>query len=146
MKLLAALDLATTTPAVLREARSWARRLSAQLTLVHVAAPDPDFVGYQAGPDTVRDAMARTFHREHQQIEAAAQELRKDGVDATALLLQGPTAEMILKESDKLSVDAIVMGTRARGALHDLIVGSVSKQVLHQSTRPVLLIPPRDVQ
>jgi nucleotide-binding universal stress UspA family protein len=146
MKLLAALDLSTTTPAVLREARSWSRRLSAQLYLVHVAAPNPDFIGYKAGPDTVRDAMARTFHREHRQIEAAAQELRKDGVDATALLLQGPTAEMILKESDKLSVDAILMGTRARGALHDLIVGSVSKQVLHKSTRPVLLVPPRDVQ
>lgn len=144
MKLLAALDLATTTPAVLREARNWSRRLSAQLTLVHVAAPDPDFIGYAAGPDTVRAAMARTFHREHRQIEAAAVELRQDGIDTTALLLQGPTAETILKEADKLSVDAIVMGTRARGALHDLIVGSTSQQVLQKSTRPVLLVPPRD--
>lgn len=146
MKLLAALDLSTTTPAVLREARSWARRLSAQLYLVHVAAPDPDFIGYKAGPDTVRDAMARTFHREHQQIEAAAVEMRKEGIDTTALLLQGPTAESILKEAGKLSVDAILMGTRGRGAIHDLIVGSVSKQVLHKSTRPVLLVPPHDVQ
>ena len=146
MKLLAALDLSNSTPAVLREARSWTRRLSAQLYLVHVAAPDPDFIGYKAGPDTVRDAMAHTFHREHQQLEAAAIEMRKEGIDTTALLLQGPTAEMILKEADKLSVDVILMGSRARGAIHDLIVGSVSKQVLHKSTRPVLLVPPRDVQ
>jgi nucleotide-binding universal stress UspA family protein len=144
MKLLAALDLSTTTPAVLREARSWARRLSAQLYLVHVADPDPDFIGYKAGPDTVRDAMADKFHREHRQLEAAAIELRKEGVDATALLLQGPTAETILKEADRLSVDAILMGTRAHGAIHDLIVGSTSKGVLHKSTRPVLLVPPRD--
>ena len=53
---------------------------------------------------------------------------------------------LLLVEADitKLSVDAIVMGTRARGALHDLIVGSVSKAVLQRSTRPVLLVPPRD--
>ena len=144
MKLLAALDLSTTTPAVLREARNWSRRLSAQLILLHVAAPDPDFIGYQVGPDTVRDEMARTFQRGHRQLEAAAVELRKDGIDTIAIYLQGPTAETILREADKLSVDAILMGTRAHGALHEWIVGSVSKGVLHQSTRPVLLVPPRD--
>ena len=145
MKLLAALDVSPTTPIVLREVRRWAQRLHAQLWLIHVAEPNPDFIGYQAGPDTVRDAMAGKFHREHQLIEAAAQELRKAGVEVTALLLQGPTAATILKEADHLGVDAILMGTRARSAVRELIVGSTSKQVLHKSTRPVLLIPPRVV-
>ena len=75
MKLLAALDLSTTTPAVLREARNWSRRLSAQLILLHVAAPDPDFIGYQVGPDTVRDEMARTQQRMRiEQLEERALE------------------------------------------------------------------------
>ena len=145
MKLLAALDLASSTPAVLREARNWARRLSAELILIHVAEPDPDFVGYGAGPESVRLAVAHKFTRAHQQIEALAEELRKDGIDAKALLIQGATAETILREADNLSADAILMGTRARGAIHDLMVGSVSKEVLRHSSRPVLLIPPRVV-
>lgn len=145
MKLLAALDLAGSTPAVLREARNWARRLSAELILIHVAEPDPDFVGYGAGPESVRLAVAHKFTRAHQQIEALAVELRKDGIDAKALLIQGATAETILREADNLSADAILMGTRARGAIHDLMVGSVSKEVLRHSSRPVLLIPPRVV-
>jgi len=145
MKLLAALDLASSTPAVLREARNWARRLSAELILIHVAEPDPDFVGYGAGPESVRLAVAHKFTRAHQQIEALAVELRKDGIDAKALLIQGATAETILREADNLSADAILMGTRARGAIHDLMVGSVSKEVLRHSSRPVLLIPPRVV-
>lgn len=144
MKLLAALDFSTTTPIILHEARLWAQRLNAKLWLIHVAEPDPDFIGYKAGPDTVRDAMAGKYRHEHQLIEAAAQELRKAGVDATALLLQGPTAETILNEADHLGVDALLMGTRARGAVHEFFVGSTSKQVLHKSTRPVLLIPPND--
>ena len=41
MKILAALDLADTTPTVLKEARDWAR-LGAKLWLLHVVAPDPD--------------------------------------------------------------------------------------------------------
>lgn len=144
MKLLAALDLSTTTPAVLREARSWARRLSAGLFLIHVSEPDPDFVGCGPGPESVRLTVAHKFHRAHQQIEAAAQELRKEGVDTTALLLQGPTAEIILRESDRLSVDVIIMGMRAHGALRELLIGRTSKGVLHRSTRPVLLIPPHE--
>lgn len=144
MKLLVALDFSSTTPVVLQEARTWADRLKAKLWLIHVAEPDPDFIGYKAGPDTVRGAMAGKFHREHQQIEAAAQELRQAGVEVTALLLQGPTAETILKEADHLGVDAILMGTRARGAIREFLVGSTSKAVLHKSTRPVLLIPPHD--
>ena len=145
MKVLAALDLARTTPDVLREARIWARRLSAELILIHVAEPDPDFIGYGAGPESVRLAVAHKFTRAHQRIEALSVELRKEGLDATALLLQGATAETILREADRLSADVVLMGTRARGAVRELFVGSVSKEVLRRSTRPVLLIPPRDV-
>ena len=144
MKVLAALDLARTTPDVLREARIWARRLSAELILIHVADPDPDFIGYGAGPESVRLAVAHKFTRAHQRIEALSVELRKEGLDATALLLQGATAETILREADRLSADVVLMGTRARGAVRELFVGSVSKEVLRRSTRPVLLIPPRD--
>ena len=145
MKVLAALDLDRTTPDVLREARLWARRLSAELILIHVADPDPDFIGYGAGPESVRLAVAHKFTRAHQRLEALSVELRKEGLDATALLLQGATAETILREADRLSADVVLMGTRARGAVRELFVGSVSKEVLRKSTRPVLLIPPLDV-
>lgn len=141
MKLLAALDLAGTTPIVLREARNWARRLAGQLVLLHVAEPDPAFIGYEPGPATVRAAVAEKFHRERQQLESAAVELRKEGVDTTALLVQGPTAETILQEADKLHVDVILIGTRGHGAVRDFLVGSTSKGVLHKTSRPVLLIP-----
>ena len=109
-----------------------------------MAEPDPDFIGYGAGPESVRLAVAHKFTRAHQRIEALSVELRKEGLDATALLLQGATAETILREADRLSADVVLMGTRARGAVRELFVGSVSKEVLRRSTRPVLLIPPRD--
>ena len=121
MKLLVALDLARSTPAVYREARVWARRLAAELLLLHVTDPDPDFIGYGAGPESVRLAVAHKFTRAHQRIETLATELRKEGfVATTALLIQGATAETILREADRLGADVILMGTRARGALTQL--------------------------
>ena len=144
MKLLAALDLARSTPAVLREARAWARRLSAELTLLHVAEPDPDFTGHGARSENLSLAVAHKFTRAHQQLEALAVELRKDGLDATALIVQGVPAEMILQEAERLHADAILMGTHARGVPRDLLIGSTCKKVVGQATRPVILIPPRD--
>ena len=144
MKVLAALDLDRTTPDVLREARLWTRRLGAELFLIHVADPDPDFIGYGAGPESVRLAVAHKFTRAHQRIEALATDLRKEGfVATTALLIQGATAETILREADRLGANVILMGTRASGALRSLLLGSVSKAVVADSTRPVLLVPPR---
>ncbi len=142
MKILAALDLAADHSDLLREARTWASGLGAKLWLLHVAAPNPDFVGYETGPDTVRDAIAHQLRVQRVQLEEAAENLRRDGLEVTALLVQGPTAETILREADKIGADVILMGTRAHGKLHDWLVGSTSKGVLHKTTRPVLLIPP----
>jgi nucleotide-binding universal stress UspA family protein len=144
MKLLALVDFSEVTPSVLREARRWAKRMSARLWLLHVAAPDPDFVGYELDPRTMRDALARKFHDEHRRLESAAQELRETGLDATALLVQGPTVETILKEADKLGVEAILLGSHGHGAIHDLLVGSTTKGIIRLATCPILLVPPHD--
>ncbi len=145
MKLLAALDLSYSTPAVLREARVWTRRLSAELLLLHVADPDPDFIGYGAGPESSRLAVAHKFQRAQKQIEALAVELRKDGLDTTALLLQEvDVADTILREADRLHVDAIVIGTHARGTAHVMFIGSISKSVILKATRTVILVSPHD--
>lgn len=142
MKILAALDLTTTNPDVLQGARTWALEMKAKLWLLYVAAPNPDFVGYETGPDTVRDAIAHQLRVQRVQLEEAAEQLRTEGIDATALLVQGPSAETILREADKIKADLILMGTRAHGRLHEWLVGSTSKGVLHKTVRPILLIPP----
>lgn len=141
MKLLVALDLSPTTGKVVNEAAELAARLSAQVWLLHVALPDPDFVGLEIGPQTVRDATAKDLRDEHRQVQEIAQGLRQAGIDATALLVQGATVETILAEASKLDVDLLIMGSHGRGAVQRLLVGSVSEGVLRKSARPVLVVP-----
>ena len=141
MKILAALDLAETTPAVVKEARDWAR-LGAKLWLLHVVEPNPDSIGIPTDPDTVRDALARQLRIQRARLEELAQDLRQDGIEASTLLVQGPLSATILKEADKLGVNAILMGSHARGQLHELLIGTTRRGVLRHATRPVLLIPP----
>jgi nucleotide-binding universal stress UspA family protein len=143
MKLLVAVDLSVSAERVLERAEGIARALCAKVWLLHVAEPEPDFVGLKAGPPTERDYFSERFHAEHRQLQAVADRWRKSGLDTTALLVQGPSAETILNQASEIEVDLIVVGSHGRGAMYQLLVGSVSEQVLHKSRWPVLVIPTR---
>lgn len=53
----------------------------------------------------------------------------------------GPPAEVIMAEADRLEADLIVLGTRGRGALAQLLLGSVSRSVAARAERPVAIVP-----
>jgi nucleotide-binding universal stress UspA family protein len=141
MKLLVGLDLSDSTEAIMKKAKALAQELSAEVWLMHVVEPDPDFVGFDAGPQSVRDAVSKRFREEHAQLHALADALREDSLTATALLVQGATVETVLKEAEKLEVDMIILGSHGRGAVYHLLVGSVSEGILHKARCPVLVVP-----
>ena len=111
--------------------------------IVHVAPPDPEFVGWEAGPEVVREQLASQFQREHREVEVMAQGLRDEGIDATGLMVQGPTVATILDEIDRRGADMVVVGSHGHGAAYDLVVGSVSSGVIRKATVPVLVVPHR---
>lgn len=141
MQLLVGVDLSESTEKVVKKAEEIARALSARVWLLHVAEPEPDFVGLEVGPQTVRDSLSKEFLGEHRQIQEIADRLQKAGLDTTGLLIQGATAETILNMTSKLNIDMIVVGSHGRGAMYQLLVGSVSEEVLHKSEIPILVIP-----
>lgn len=141
MKLLVAVDLSEATQIIVDRVRKITREYPAKVWIVHNAEPPPDFVEFKMDPLAARESLAKKFHKEHCQIQEIADRLRETGLDATALLVHGPIVETILKEASDLDVDMIVVGTHGQGAMHGLLVGSVSKGILHKSSHPVLVIP-----
>ena len=140
---LAAVDFSAVSERVLEHAAALARAESARLWLVHVAAPDPEFVGLAVGPQHVRDHRAAELRKEHRELQQRAERLRASGIEATALLVQGQTVEVLLAEADRLAADVIVIGSHGRGALHRALVGSACEGVLRRTTRPTLVVPDR---
>ena len=143
MRLLVPLDLSSATERVLATAIKLSRAMSAEVWLLHVAAPEPDFVGYGAGSASVRDQVAHEHRDDHRTLQAHAQALRDLGVNCTALLVQGPTAATIQREATRLGADLLIMATHGHGAVFDLLVGSISHDMLRQSTLPVMMVPVR---
>ena len=143
MNLLAAVDFSGFTDPILAAVdRIAAAAPETRVWLLHVAEPDPSFVGYEAGPAVVRDQVAAEYRRERQQLQALAERLDRPGREVTALVVQGAIADTVLAEASRLGIDLIVMGSHGYGALAELIVGGVSKVVLKRAPCPVLIIPP----
>ena len=143
MKILVAVDLGDTTEQVVVKALALALASDASLWLLHVAEPEPAFLGYKAGPQSVRDSVAARFHDEHRRLQAIATEIRERGVDAHALLIQGATVETINQQADSLEVDLLVAGTHGHSVLRDLLLGSVSEGLVRTSEIPILVVPIR---
>lgn len=141
MKILVGVDLSESTETVVKKAEEIARALSAKVWLLHVAEPEPDFVGFDIEPEVGRQSRSDDFHAEHRQIQQIAERLRSTGIDVTGLLVQGETKATMLQEASKLDVDMIVVGSHGRGAVYRLLVGSVTEGILHKSKCPVLVVP-----
>jgi len=140
-----AIDFSPVSERVLQEVVALVRAEGGHLWLLHVAAPEPDFVGYDAGPQEERDHVARDLRDAHRRLQAMAKALRERGVESTALLVQGPTAQTILDEARKLEADLIAIGSHGRGIAYRALLGSISEAVLRRSEVPLLIVPARSV-
>lgn len=141
VNLLVALDLTAIDEAVLSEAVALARSLDAGLILLHVAAPDPEFIGYRNDPEALRDQTAEHMRREHRALQSLADRVREQGVSCKALLIQGETVEAIVGEAARIGARVIVLGTHSRGLLRRVALGSTSEGVLRAADRPVHVVP-----
>jgi nucleotide-binding universal stress UspA family protein len=140
-EILVAVDLGPGTAALLDAAAALAGP-EVRIHLVHVASPDPDFVGYEAGPPSVRDGVALELRDEHRALEALVADARGRGLDASGRLLRGPTVEVLLAEAERIGAALSIVGRHARRPLVEALVGSTARGLLRHSRLPVLVVPP----
>jgi nucleotide-binding universal stress UspA family protein len=139
--ILVPVDFSDATPRVVETARGLAKAFGSRIVLLNIAEPEPDFVGFEPGPITVRQTVARDFKVEHQRLEDLKQSLAADVPEVLALHIQGPTVDKILHEAREQQAGWIVLGTHGHGALYELLVGSVAHGVLKGAHCPVVVVP-----
>jgi nucleotide-binding universal stress UspA family protein len=73
-------------------------------------------------------------------LDDALRRAEELGVDAKTRLLAGQPADEIVAYADSIDADLVVVGSRGHGAVASALLGSVSRGVLHESRRPVLVV------
>ena len=139
--ILVALEFDNKAEVLLEKARELADKFDAHVWIVHVAAPHPDFIGYEVGPQYIRNARAETLRDEHRTLQGFAQSLNDKGIKSTSLLIQGATVETIMEECEKLEADLLMIGFNAHSALYKMFIGGTTASVIENSTIPILIVP-----
>jgi nucleotide-binding universal stress UspA family protein len=139
--ILVSIDFDGSEKLLMEKAFQFGKAFNSKIWLVHIAAPDPDFIGLDVGPQYIRDSRAEELRAEHKQLQKFADQLTQKGVKAEGLLVQGATIEMVMKEAKKLKVDLIMAGHHKHNFLYKAFVGSVSSSIIEESKIPVLIVP-----
>lgn len=136
--LLVPLDGSRLAEAVLPAAEALAHRLGAQVTLLHVVERRaPAHIHGDRHLGDPRNARAY--------LEDVMARLEKAGVQVESHVhevAQGDVAASIVRHSEELANDLILLSTHGHGGVRDLLVGSIAQQVLVHGTRPVLVVHP----
>ncbi len=74
-------------------------------------------------------------------VEDARSFLEDVGLQVTGEAIEGPAAQVVLEEADRVGADLILVGHRNPKDVTEMLLGSVSQQILNQSRVPVLVIP-----
>lgn len=86
--------------------------------------------------------MAAIEVEAHRMVDEIVDAVNPSGLPSpvTRTVTTGGPAASILQAAE--SADLVVVGSRGRGGLKGLLLGSVSRQVVHHSPCPVLVVPP----
>jgi nucleotide-binding universal stress UspA family protein len=90
------------------------------------------FVGKEGVADYLRELSDK-------ELKSALAVLVKAGVKHDSIIQTGHVAEVISNAADK-KFDLVVMGSKGRGGLADMLLGSVAQRVMATCKKPVLLV------
>jgi nucleotide-binding universal stress UspA family protein len=123
-----------------RKALDWvidiATRRRARVIIVSAYEPIPR----DLGTPHLEEMMARRPAEGQSIAGEAAAALERNEIDYEIDVLEGPAAEAILSVARTRPCDVIVMGSRGRGRLHSMLLGSISQRVVQEAPCPVLIV------
>jgi nucleotide-binding universal stress UspA family protein len=109
----------------------------AEAPAVAHAGMESGFAGGVATPREVDAAWAAATDEATAALDHTARAL---GVAVETRVERGVPGAVLCEVADTLGADVVVVGSRGRGAIRRLVLGSVSNYVVHNAPCPVLVV------
>ena len=135
-KILVAVDHSEITPRVLDAARGLASLSNGEVWVIHLR--EREMMG-KTGLLTSEESAGES----EADVTSVVGSLTKAGITAHAVVRDttfGHAAREIVTEAQERGADVIVMGSRGRGDLAGLVLGSTAHKVIHLADRQVMVV------
>jgi nucleotide-binding universal stress UspA family protein len=136
--ILVATDFSEPSRRALCDALVLATENHAQLSVVHVLHSDRKYAALEDPYELNLERIAAD-----KEIKAMVDKLGPEQEINTTLLKHGPVAEQVAAVIEEKRIDLLVIGTRGRGGLQKLALGSVAEELLRIASCPVMTIGPK---
>lgn len=111
------------------------------VTLIHVVIPVYETAASLGVVAPTPEGVDDQLEQEGQQIlDNASRWLRRHAIEPKTVLKWGDPAHEICKYAEKENVDLIIVGSRDKGMLEKLLLGSVSQRVAQNAPTDVLVV------
>ena len=149
-KVLIALDYDPTAQKVAETGYSLAKAMNAKIVLLHVISdpvyysgtdysPIMGFSGYMDLSPLILESKEGLVKASLHYLEKTKHHLGDDTIET--MVKDGEFAEIILETAKAVKADLIVMGSHSRKWLENIVMGSVTEKVLHQTKLPMFIVP-----
>jgi len=149
-KVLIALDYDPTAQKVAEVGFSLAKTMGAEATLLHVisepayysSAEHVTIMGFAGYLDTIPmqlDSIEGLRKTTQHFLDKTKYHLCDETIQT--MVREGDFAETIIKAAKDIHADIIVIGSHSRKWLENILMGSVAKEVLHQTSIPLFIVP-----
>jgi len=135
---LVATDFSEPSRRALCDALVLATENNAQLSVVHVLHFDRKYAALEDPYELNLERIAA-----EKEIKALVDKLGPEQKIDTTLVKHGPVAAQVAAVIEEKQIDLLVIGTRGRGGLQKLALGSVAEELLRVAPCPVLTIGPK---
>jgi nucleotide-binding universal stress UspA family protein len=137
--ILVAVDGSPDAEQALVQAIDLAASQHAALTLFS-STPELPAVAYASVSGDIAVKLADSAEQETEKILKQAVERVPEGVSVRSVLSNEPVRTALLGEIDSGSHDLVIMGSRGRGSMRAMLLGSVSHYILNHSSVPVMIV------
>lgn len=146
MKTIVALvDLSDLTFKVLKQAHTLAKAFDSQVIILHVVPREPVVIDEGLVAQAImQDPSPDVVQKHYAQLLDMRDSLVKYGVHTTVQQLTGTGVEEVIAETRNLGADLIILGSHHHSTLYNLLIGSVTNDVLKRAHCPVLVVPGDD--
>ena len=145
-KVLIALDYDPTSKKVAEQGYKMAKNMGAEVTLLHVTVNSFLYTSVYENMgnwqydslDTIalRNAGSRNF------LEKAKRHLADTAIQT--VMKDGDFAQKILETAKEIKADCIVLGSHSQRWLENILIGSVTEEVLRKTTFPLYIVPTKN--
>lgn len=140
-RVLCPVDLSDTSRHALDHAFAFARWYRARLTVLHVLnmpLPVAGATGMPVDPGLPAFRPAEVA----EDVRRFSGLMNRADRDADVVVVEGTPVREILRQTERMPADLLVMGTHGRSGFEALFLGSVTEKVLRSTRVPVLTVPP----